>query len=98
MRVRKALPAHDPALILVEPLVALSLNSRLGKAIDCLLDVRDGEVQDGEGRRLVVRLGVDDDLLPAAQVKGEDPILLGYFVAQRVGVERLPLREALARD
>nr|WP_170320751.1 hypothetical protein [Patulibacter medicamentivorans] len=53
----QAIVAHDPLRVLRHPVVVLEGHAASGQLVDRRLDVVDGEVEDREAGRLVVRLG-----------------------------------------
>src|SRR2546423_8999553 len=91
--------ARDAALVLARSLVPLELDAGLHKLVDGLLDVRDREVEDGECRRLVVRLRVDQDATSAApQLEVEHAVLFGDLQPKGLAIELLALRDVIRRE
>src|SRR5215217_6623972 len=81
------LAAVDAPVIGLEVLIALDRHAAGGQLLNGLVDVVHREVEDGERRRRVVGLGIDQDALVVGEVEHEGAALLGHLQAQRLAVE-----------
>ena len=90
--------ADNPLRVLLEALVALERDACGREPVDRLVDVLYREVEDGERRRHVVVLGIEEDVGAAAEMQRQPVHLVGDVQAEGLAVELLCTRNVVHRE